>query len=263
VLKKLRAATKMSTDATGEAVGMSGSKISRIETSGIGVYLDDLEKLLDLYKVTADHRVEVLDLAKHAEDRNLWRMNNANLPEDWQTWIDFEDEASRILNYQPLMIPGLLQTPEYSRAIIRATGHGLSDAEVDSRVASRMTRQGLLGRTKPLMLDAIIEQSVLERPFGDPAAQRRQIRHLADAAELPNITVRVVPTGAGPHTGMNGPFVVLEYDDDASLVLLENKIASLFLDEEEQIEVYEAAWAELRGLAYSVDETVEYLRSKA
>jgi hypothetical protein len=250
-------------DAVGEAVRMSGSKISRIESSEIGVYLDDLEKLLDCYKVARKQRVELLDLARHAEQRGLLRMNNHNLPEDWQTWADFEDEASALLNYEPLVIPGLLQTPEYARSIIAATGHDLTDAKVDALVASRMARQGLLSRNTPLKLSVIIEQSVLERPFHDQGAHRRQIRHLIDAGERTNVTVRVMPTDAELHGGLNGPFVILEYDDEPSLVLLENKVASLFIDEDEQIEVFEATWAALRRSAYTVEETLDYLKGLA
>ncbi|MFE9743708.1 helix-turn-helix domain-containing protein [Saccharothrix saharensis] len=263
VLRKLRAAAGLTMEAVGEAVGMSGSKISRIESSEIGVYLDDLEKLLDYYKVARKQRVELLDLARHAEQRGLLRMNNQNLPEDWQTWADFEDEASSLLNYEPLVIPGLLQTPEYARALIKATGHALTEAQVDALVASRMGRQGLLSRSKPLKLSVIIEQSVLERPFHDQAAQRRQIRHLIDAGERPNVTVRVSPTDAELHGGLSGPFVILEYDDDPSLVLLENKVASLFIDEDDQIEVFEATWAALRRSAYTVEETLDYLKGLA
>jgi hypothetical protein len=250
-------------DGVGEAVGMSGSKISRIESSELGVYLDDLEKLLDCYKVARKQRVDLLDLARHAEQRGLLRMNNQNLPGDWQTWADFEDEASSLLYYEPLVIPGLLQTPEYARSIIKATGHGLTDAQVDALVASRMARQGLLSRSTPLKLSVLIEQSVLERPFHDQGAQHRQIRHLIDAGERPNVTVRVVPTDAELHSGLSGPFVILEYDDDPSLVLLENKIASLFIDEDDQIEVFEATWAALRRLAYTEEETLDYLKGLA
>ncbi|MFD1149487.1 helix-turn-helix domain-containing protein [Saccharothrix hoggarensis] len=263
ILKKLRNATGISTDAVGEALGMSGSKISRIETSGMGIYLDDLEKLLDFYQVGRKQRVELLDLARHAEQRGLLRMNNQNLHDDWQTWADFEDEAGSLLHYQPLVIPGLLQTPEYARTLIKATGHALSEIQVDALVASRMARQGLLTRGNPLRLHAIIEQTVLERPFGDAGAQARQIRHLVDAAERPNITLQVAPSFAAPHTGLSGPFVILEYDDDPSLVLLENKVSSLFIDEDDQIEVFEATWSTLRGLAYSAEETVEFLKGLA
>ncbi|TQM81389.1 hypothetical protein FHX81_3754 [Saccharothrix saharensis] len=250
-------------EAVGEAVGMSGSKISRIESSDIGVYLDDLEKLLDFYEVARKQRVELLGLARHAEQRGLLRTNNPNLPEDWQTWADFEDEASALLHYQPLAIPGLLQTPEYARTLIEATGHTLTDGQVDALVASRMARQGLLSRSTPLKLSAIIEQSVLERPFHDQGAHRRQVRHLIDTGERPNVTVRVVPTDAELHGGLSGPFVILKYDDDPSLVLLENKVASLFIDVDDQIEVFEATWAALRRLAYTEEETLDYLKDLA
>ncbi|WP_268248641.1 helix-turn-helix domain-containing protein [Saccharothrix coeruleofusca] len=263
VLRRLRTATGLSTDAAGEAVGMSGSKISRIETSEIGIYLDDLEKLLDFYEVDRAQRVELLDLARNAEQRNLLRMHNSNLPEDWQTWADFEDEAGSLLFYEPLMIPGLLQTPEYARAIIHATGHDLTEERIDALVSSRMGRQGLLTRSNPLKLEAIVEQGVFERPFGEPGAHARQLRHIADMSERPNVTVRVLPSGAGLHAGLNGAFVILEYDEEPSLVLLENKIASLFLDEPEQIEVYEAVWSELRKLAHEPGETAELLRQFA
>ncbi|WP_433267918.1 helix-turn-helix domain-containing protein [Actinosynnema sp. CS-041913] len=263
VLRKLRAATGLSTDAAGDAVGMSGSKISRIETSGIGIYLDDLEKLLDLYDVTRAERAELLDLARHAEERGLLRINNENLPEDWQTWADFEDEASTLLNYEPLGIPGLLQTAEYAQALIRATGHALSEGEIDALVASRLARRCLLSRSEPLRLHTIIEQAALERPFGEPGAHARQIRHIADTAQMPNVTVQVIPTEASLHAGLSGPFVILEYDDDPSLILLENKITSLFLDEYDQIETFEMAWDAIVKLAYSVEETAEFLKRLA
>ena len=259
-LRRLRAATGLSTDATGEALGMSGSKISRIETSELGVYLDDLEKLLDFYEVGRKQRVELLDLARHAEQRGLLRMTTPKLHEDWQTWVDFEDEASSLLNYQPLVVPGLLQTSEYARRVVEATGSDLPESRVDALVASRMARQGLLSRTTPLVLHAIIEQAAVERPFGESGEHTRQVRHLLDAAERPNITVQVLPTGAGFHGGLTGPFVILEYDEEPSLVLLENKVASLFLDEDEHIEVYEKTWAQLRESAYSEEDTAAYLR---
>lgn len=259
-LRKLRRATGLTGADVAKAVDMSASKISRVESAESGIYLDDIEKLLDFYRVTKRQRVELLDLARNAEQRGLLRMNNANLPEDWQTWVDFEEEANSLLNYEPLVIPGLLQTSEYARELIRATGYALSDDQVDALVTSRMARQGLLSRSTPLMLHAIIDQSAVERPFADNAAWRRQIRHLVDAAEHPNITVQVHPTAAGLHTGLSGPFVILGYDDEPSLVLLENKVSSLFIDEEEQIEVFEQAWSDLSKRAFGPAKTADYLR---
>ncbi|MEV0679776.1 helix-turn-helix transcriptional regulator [Actinosynnema sp. NPDC050436] len=258
----MRTASGLSTHATGEAVGMSGSKISRIETSEIGVYLDDLEKLLDLYGVTKKERVHLPDLARHADQRGLLRTTNHNLPDDWQTWADFEHEATGLFNYEPLVIPGLLQTAEYARELIRATGHNLSADQVDALVTSRIARQGLLSRSDPLRFHVIIDQGALERPFGRAGARARQLRHIADTAELDNVTVQLLPE-TGLHAGLSGPFVILQYDNDPSLVLLENKVSSLFLDEPEQIEVFEATWHALRTAALDPGESIRLLRRLA
>ncbi|MEU4738876.1 helix-turn-helix transcriptional regulator [Actinosynnema sp. NPDC023658] len=262
-LRKLRRATGMTGADVAKAVEMSASKISRVESAESGIYLDDVEKLLDFYGVTKKQRVQLLDLARHAEQRGLLRVNSAHFPEDWQTWADFEEEANALHFYEPLMIPGLLQTAEYARKIICATGNDLDDDQVETLVSSRMARQGLLTRSNPLQLHAVIEQSVLERQFGDPHVYGRQIRHITDMAEMPNITVQVIPTEAGLHPGLNGAFVILKYDDDPSLVLLENKIASHFLDEPDQIALFEDTWGVLRDVAFTAEETAAYLKGLA
>jgi len=261
MLRKLRAAAGQSCAEVGGGTGMSSSKISRIETGDSGIYTDDIEKLLDYFEVGRQRRVELLDLARHAEQRGLLRVHGPNLPQDWQTWVDFEAEASALFMYQPLTVPGLLQIAEYAHAIITATGDDMTEDRVDQLVASRMARQGLLTRSRPLTLHAIVEESVLSRPIGEDAALTRQLNHLADAAARPNVTVRVLPTDAGLHSGLNGPFVLMDYDAEASLVLLENKVASLFLDEQEHIDAYTQSWDELLRLAHDEDASVELIRA--
>jgi transcriptional regulator with XRE-family HTH domain len=263
MLRKLRVGAGLSGAELAKSVGMSGSKISRVETCENGIYLDDVEKLLDFFGVKGKRRVELLDLARNAEQRGWLRVEGPDLPQDWQTWIDFESEASALFSYEPLMMPGLLQTPEYAHAIIRATGSGLSDDRIGVMVGSRMSRTSLLTRSRPLKLHAIIEESVLTRPIGDDEALARQLNHLADSAARPNVTVRVVPTDAGLHPGLNGPFVIMDYDNEASLVLHENKVTSLFLDEQEHIDTYTAAWDELVGLAHDEVASVELIRATA
>jgi transcriptional regulator with XRE-family HTH domain len=263
MLRKLRAAAGQSCAEVGAGTGMSSSKISRVETGDSGIYLDDVEKLLDYFKVGRRRRVELLDLARHAEQRGLLRVHGPNLPQDWRTWVDFEAEASALFSYEPLMMPGLLQTAEYAQAIITATGDDLSEDQIHQLVASRMARQGLLTRSRPLTLHAIVEESVLTRPIGDGPALARQLNHLADSAARPNVTVRVVPADAGLHAALYGSFVIMDYDAEASLVLLENKVASLFLDEQEHIDAYTRSWDELLRLAHDEDGSVELIRAAA
>jgi transcriptional regulator with XRE-family HTH domain len=262
-LRKLRERGGFTGDAMARSIGMSASKISRMEDTSSPVFEDDLQRLLDFHHVSRQKRMELLDLYRHALERNWLRVNNPHLPKDWQAWTDFEDEASGLFNYEPLMIPGLLQTPEYARAIIAATGKGLTDADVDALVGSRRARQGLLSRTTPVRLHALIEQHALERAFGPQADREQQIRHLISETRRANVTVQILPTEAGLHSGLNGSFVVMQYEEQASLVLLENKVSSMFLDEDEHIETYEAVWGELRALAYDATESLDIMRSMA
>lgn len=263
-LRKLRVAAGLTQSQVAQAVGMSATKIGRQEKANTGIYQHDLHKLLDLYRVIDQHRVEILDMARHAEERGwLYVHGGKKLPEDWQTWIDFETEADTIYNYEPLMIPGLLQTPDYARAIIQATGLGLSEAEIHGLVISRMARQELLSRENPVKLHAIIDERVLSCQFSGTEALLRQLRHLLKVVARPNITIQVVPTDVGLHPGFNGSFVVLNYDHEPSLVWLENKISSIFLDEEEQIKIYTRTWDELCALAYSVEKSVDSISAIA
>jgi transcriptional regulator with XRE-family HTH domain len=263
-LRKLRMAAGLTQAQVAQAVGMSGSKIGKQEKGKIGIYLKDLHKLLDLYQVTDQRRIELLDAARHIKERGaLYVYGSQKLPEGWQTLIDFETEASAILIYQPLVIPGLLQTPEYARAIIQATGVDLSEAEIHGLVSNRMSRQELLSRANPVKLHAILDQGVLTRPFGRTPDLIRQLHYLLEAADRSNITIQIVPTDAGLHTGLNGPFNMLKYDEKPSLVHLESKISNLVLDEEEQIKVYARTWDELCALAYNMEESVDFISAIA
>jgi transcriptional regulator with XRE-family HTH domain len=263
-LRKLREATGLTKAQVAHTVDMSASKISRVEKTKTGIYPDDLHKLLDLYRVTDERRVQLLDIARHAEDRGaLYIYGGTKPPEDWQTWTDFETEASAIFIYQPLVIPGLLQTPEYARTIIQATGIDLSEAEIHGLVSNRMTRQELLSRANPIKLHAILDQGVLTRPFGHAPDLVRQLHYLLEAADRSNITIQIVPTEAGLHTGLNGPFNMLEYDDEPNLVHLESKISNLFLDEDEQIQIYKRSWDDLGTLAYNPEKSVDLISAIA
>lgn len=260
LLRKLRIVAGLSNAEVAKAIGVSSSTLSRVETAEVGIYPDKLEKLLDLYKVSGSRRVRLLDIARDAEKRVWLQMHSDTaLPEDWQAWTELEAGATEVFNYETLLIPGLLQIPEYARAIIRSTTSDLSDDEVDKLTTSRMARQALLSRTQPLRLHAMIEEGVLRRPFGSADAWWRQLQHLISCAAHPNILIQVVPTDSGPHSGLNGPFVILDYGDDTRLVHLENKTVNLFIDEEDQIKEYARTWAEMQELAYNAEKSVKLI----
>jgi transcriptional regulator with XRE-family HTH domain len=264
LLARLRVDSGLSRADLAKSVGMSPSKITRIESMEIGIYRHDLLRLLDFYQIAESGRIELLDLLSHAEERGWLRLRgDVDLPDDWQTWVDFEADATVILNYEPLRIPGFLQTPDYARAIIQSTNSDLSDAEVDKLVTSRIARQVRLSHAHPLKLHAIIEENALTRPFCDTQSQVRQLRHLADFATYPNVLIQVLPIGAGLHSALNGSFVILEYGNKTRLVHLEDKVTIVYLDEEEQIEMYTQTWDELCALAYNPEKSVDSISAIA
>lgn len=259
-LRRLRSEANLSCEEVGLAAGMSTSKLSRIEQCKVRLYRNDLEVLLDIYRVDGAPRAELLELAERTGGRDPLATHSANLPADWQVSVDVETEASTLLSYQPLTIPGLLQTAEYARAILRATGRDRTEAQINQLVASRMARQGLLTSSRPLRLHAIIEESVLTRPIGDEAMLGRQLSHLAHSAALPSVRIQVIPTDAGLHSGLNGPFVLVSYGDEPSAVLLENNVENPFLADQRRVAAYADSWHELAGLAHDEDGSAELIR---
>ncbi len=258
-LRRLRARSGHSCKTVGEALGISASKISRIETNRIGLQSDEVAALLGFYQVAKPLREELLDLVRRAAEPGWWQVQGSRLPELWQELIDFERSATAITNYEPLLIPGLLQTADYAGVLISAANPGLSDDEVEALVAARAARQTLLGRPRPPRLHALLEEGVLRRVVGDPGLMRRQVRHLEDAATRSNVTVQVVPTAAGAHPGLEGPFVILEFDGDPTIVHLETRRGSAFLDEDEDIAETTIALQHLQRIALSPDDSLDLL----
>jgi transcriptional regulator with XRE-family HTH domain len=262
-LRRLRARSGYSCKTVGAALGISASKISRIETNQIGLQADEVSALLGFYQVAKPLREELLELVRRAAEPGWWQVQGSRLPELWQELIDFERSATAIINYEPLVVPGLLQTADYASALVAAANPTLSEDEVETRVAARTTRQALLGRVRPPRLHALVEEGVLRRVVGDTGLMRRQLRHLEDAATRPNVTVQVVPTAAGAHPGLEGPFVILEFDGDSTLVHVENRRGSAILEEDEDIDGAMIALRHLQHIALSPEDTLGLLAEVA
>ena len=262
-LRRLRARSGHSCATVGTALGISASKISRIETGRIGLQADEVAALLGFYQVAKPLREELLELLRRAAEPGWWQVQGSRLPELWQELIDFERSATAIVNYEPLVVPGLLQSADYAGALIHAANPALSEDEVENRVAARTARQALLGRPRPPRLLVLLEEGVLRRVVGDAGLMRRQVRHLEDAATRSNVTIQVVPTAAGAHPGLEGPFVILEFDGDPTIVHLETRRGSAFLDEDEDIAETTIALQHLQRIALSPDDSLALLADVA
>jgi transcriptional regulator with XRE-family HTH domain len=239
-LRTLREQAGLSGAEVAKRLGMSPSKISRIETGNSGLQIEDVAALLGLYQVPASTRDELLDRVRRSEERGWWT-RQPGLPQLWRSLIDFEAKATRVQNYEALFVPGLLQTAEYARAIIQGVEPTISEAELDNLVAARMARQAVLTRASAPQFFAVVDEGALRRPVGEPGVMHRQLQHLLGTAEQPHVTLRVVPLAAGAHAGLRGPFVLLEFAEEPALVFIENHSTGLFLEEEADLAAYRLA----------------------
>ncbi|MBV9142274.1 MAG: helix-turn-helix domain-containing protein [Pseudonocardiales bacterium] len=257
-LRTLREQAGLSGAEVAKLLGMSPSKISRLETGITGLQIEDVAALLGLYKVPAATRDELLDQVRRAEERGWWT-RQPGLPKLWRTLIDFEAKASRVQNYEALVVPGLLQTPEYARAIIQGIAPTVSESELNSLVAARMARQTLLTRASAPQFFAVVDEGALRRPIGEPGVMHRQLQHLLVVAEQPHVTLRVVPVAAGAQAGLRGSFVILEFAEEPALVYMENHGTEMFLEEEADVAAYRVALGNILQAALAPAATTELI----
>ncbi|GGP70604.1 helix-turn-helix domain-containing protein [Saccharothrix coeruleofusca] len=251
-LRTLRTARKLSCADVARAIGVSESKISRMETGRRGLYADEVAAILGYLQTPPELRRELVALVRAGENRN-WHTIHGKLPGHWRDLIELEAQASALYNYEPLLIPGLAQTSDYARTIIRGGNEQLSEGELESLVAIRMGRQAILGR---IWVNLLIDETVLRRPLGNPAMMRAQLQHLVSLAARPNVLIQVVPFDSTAHPGLEGPFLRLEFNDQPGLVYVESRSTSTFLEEETHLQNAKLAWQRLRDLALSAEESV-------
>jgi len=253
-LRKLREERELSCAEVAKMLGVSVSKISRIETGISGLQSDDVATLLGFYKVPPAKRNELLELLRRGDTKGWWE-RQAGLPKLWRAVIDYENKATRIQNYEPLIIPGLLQTGEYCEAMLRGTDETLSDAEIDNLVATRMARQTVLTRSTAPQFLAVFHEAALRMWVGGQGVMARQLRHLLNMAERPNIMMRAVPFSAGANVALRGSFIILELADEPDLVHVENQITGMFLEEDADLAGYRLALRNILGVALAPDAT--------
>jgi transcriptional regulator with XRE-family HTH domain len=262
-LRNARLAADLTQDQVAEAMDWSPSKIIRIEAGSVGVSTNDMRALLNLYEIKDPTRTDgLIELAKEARERST---AYRDVPTKLVHYFEYEAAASTIYGFQPLLVPGLLQTPEYARAVLQAFLAAPTKAQVDALVKVRMKRQEILVRPNPPQLYLVLDEAVIRRQVGGEAAMHRQIRHLVEVANRPNVTLEVVLFRAGAHPGMQGPFVILEFSDSEDEVLyLENSRGDLIIrDEPEEIATHEEQLEVLRKLALGPRESVAFLEEAA
>ncbi len=262
-LRKYREAKGISRSDAGHEIRGSESKISRMELGRVGFKQRDVEDLLKFYSVEDQELVDTLvQLAKDTNKPGWWQQYGEALPDWFQAYVGLEEAATRIRLYEAQLVPGLLQTEEYARAVI-AGGSSGSDPNVEDRVAVRLRRQRRLEEHTGVKLWAILDETVLRRPVGGPGIMRRQLQRLIELCDHPNITLQVIPFSIGAHAAEAGSFTILRYPDfDLSdIVYLEQLTGSLCLDKRTEVDTYTMAMERLSVVAEPPVETRGILKS--
>ncbi|MEV0969267.1 helix-turn-helix domain-containing protein [Microtetraspora glauca] len=240
-LRKLRRAKSITPEEAGHAIRASHAKISRLELGRVSFKERDVADLLTLYGLTdPDERATLLDLARQANAPGWWHKFNDVLPHWFEVYVGLEEAASVIRTYELQFVPGLLQSPDYARAVILLGNAGAPEDDISRRIDLRMRRQERLTGPDAVRLWAVVDEAALRRPIGGAEVMRGQIEHLIEATRNPNVTLQVVPFDRGGHSAAGGPFTILRFEESElpDVVYLEQLTSALYLDKPEETDAY-------------------------
>ncbi|GAU68540.1 putative transcriptional regulator [Streptomyces sp. NBRC 110611] len=264
-LRKYRNNAKLSLGSAATAMGWEESKLSRIENAKARMRPQDVETLLKVYDVTDADVVAALEgLAKDAGKQGWWQGYGDVVALAYKDYLTLETDAEGVHIYTPGLIPGLLQTGAYAREIISAMALTRTPEEVIALAEVRKTRQAILTRpSAPVKLWAVIHEAGLyQRSASQSSLMREQLRHLLDMADLPNITIQVMPLASTPHPGMLGIFQVVRFQRPwPTVVLLENIRGGYFVEGHDDVKVFETAFDRVVAAALSVDDSREIIKN--
>jgi transcriptional regulator with XRE-family HTH domain len=237
------------------ALGWSESKLSRIETARTGITEPDLDRLLAAYGVHGEDRVRLGDLARRGRVRVWWAPYRSSVPDPYDEYVALEAEAVVMAEWEAQVVPGLLQTDEYARAVIEVGADVVDPDTAGRRLALRMARQAVLTRDPPPRLTAVLDESVLHREVGGRDVLDRQLQHLFDASHRPGLELLVLPFGAGAHAALTESFVIFDFapGSRSAVVHSESLIGGQFRNRPVEVELYREAFGDLRRRALPVD----------
>lgn len=258
-LRKQRIAADLDPKEVAKRLGIDVSKLYRMER-GDWSRPDPLvvKALMDLYGIADEREREaLLTLARESRQRGWWAdysdVFRGSLP-------DFESGASVIRNFEALLIPGLLQKPDYTRAIFRAAA--VDEEAIERHVEARNARQQILSRPSPPHLWVVIDEAALRRLVGGPDVMRAQLEHIIKMGDLPNVAVQVLLSSAGAHAAMAGGFVILDFPEpDPSLVCMETATDTLYLEQATELQRYTVIYSHVQAAALSTEESARYVES--
>jgi len=211
-LRLARLAAGLSQEQLGKRLGFSGDLVGKVETGDRKPKPEFVAACDEAFAGANGLFGRIYDLARKSGGVPAW----------FQEWYEAEREALSVSWWEPMLVPGLVQTADYARALFKAWRSADNGDELDQLVSARMARQSILDRPKPPMLWIVIDEAVLHRCIGSPKITRDQLEHLADLAERPKVTIQVVPAAVGAHVGLLGAFAIATFDHGPGIVYMES-----------------------------------------
>lgn len=257
-LRKLRTRAGLSQTEAARRVGWSKSKVSRIEDSVTRPEDGDVRALLQLYGLDAARHDAIIQLNKDSWQRGWWTAYGDAFTGNF---LMLEDQAPQICGYETMLIPGLLQTPDYARTLMRELREG-DEADLDRLVAARMNRKAILTRATPPVVHFVINEAALRQVVGDEDLMRKQISELwAVSDERPNVTIQVLPFTAAPPAGLVGGFTLFVFPEDHGLDVghVEGQMGEWYAESNGQLTGLRVAFEDVSAAALSPTESAEWL----
>jgi transcriptional regulator with XRE-family HTH domain len=263
-LKRARLEAGLTQEQVASAMDWSLSKLIRIENGSVGISTNDLRAILLHYKITDDRRTaELLALARAARERSWWSPYRDSAPPRLLQLIEYEAAAFIGRNFQPLIIPGLLQTEEYARASIKGLAPQKTADDVETLVRIRMKRQELLKRSDAPLLFFIMDEAVVRRIVGGNDVMRRQLQRMIDVSDTPSVTIEVVPFSAGILPGLQSQFLIYEFPDAADddvLYLDDGRSTLIIRDDPDEVLSFREEFERLRKASLQPQGSRDFLR---
>ncbi|MEU8978376.1 helix-turn-helix domain-containing protein [Streptomyces sp. NPDC058251] len=260
-LKKLREKSALTCAQVGQAVDWSGSKVNRMETGSGRVQPSDIDALCRFYGTDDELREFLKSLAREAKTRGWWQVHGAGVPEWFNIYIGLEQDASTFRQYQCELIPGLMQTEAYT-CELHKTGAHMSAEDIDRAVRVRMERQAMLTRTDAPDAWFIVNEGALRNVIGDRALMREQLERLLESAQLPCVTLQILPFDSGTYPA-TGTFTMLGFPapEDPDLVYRDGITDAVYLEGEHHVREYTRAFDGLRAAALSPQRSAQLIKS--
>lgn len=260
-LQDLRERAGLSYEEAGAALDVTHSTIRRMEKAEVSLKILYVDRLLRTYGVTEPSEIEAfLTLVREANQPGWWHRYRDVLPDWFSAHVSLEVEAALIRAYEPHYVHGLLQTPDYARAVLRAGLPHAPEAEISRLVDLRVERQSLLTRDDAPRFWGVMDETVFRRA-ADPKVLRAQVDRLIEAATLPNVTLQVMPFSAGPHPAMYGPFTIFRFrfQELPDIVYSESLTGAVYIDDRDDVSVFLEALDRMAAQAAPAPSTEAYL----